>query len=293
MLTNQQQKRMAMDIVTAVKPDRTEYLRQWHLANRDRRLAANKERRAKDPEKYRAMSRRWKENNPEKYKQVMKEACRKYRITNPDYHRNRNAQWREKNRERYNARARRDYQRRKEKILDYNREYRKNNLSKIAANQREYHAKNAVKRRAQAMELFRREMATTEGRAKRQLSQRKSFQKNKASILARHKAWRAKNPHLAWFYAQRYRALKKKATINLAGIKQWMREIRSKKTAVCYYCQRVTPLSEIHFDHIVALSKGGAHSVENLCVSCETCNLQKGSKPIRAWVKIGQQTLEL
>ena len=89
------------------------------------------------------------------------------------------------------------------------------------------------------------------------------------------------------------RALKKAATINLAAITEWLKRIRSKTSAVCYYCDKRIPASDIHIDHIVALAKGGAHSVENLCVSCNSCNSSKGAKPVRTWIRMGQQILEL
>lgn len=93
--------------------------------------------------------------------------------------------------------------------------------------------------------------------------------------------------------AMKRRALKKAATVNLRAITSWMRRIRSKASAVCYYCEATIPTSQIHMDHIVALANGGAHSVENLCVSCNHCNASKGAKPVRAWIRMGQQLLEL
>ncbi len=89
------------------------------------------------------------------------------------------------------------------------------------------------------------------------------------------------------------RALQKAATINLASIEDWMQSVRSKRTARCYWCDKPVPTNSIHFDHIVPIIKGGPHSVENLCVACIPCNLKKGKKSARLWVRMGQQTLEL
>lgn len=89
------------------------------------------------------------------------------------------------------------------------------------------------------------------------------------------------------------RSLKKAATVNLKSITEWIKRIKSQPTAVCYYCEKRIPSNHVHFDHIVALANGGAHSVENLCVSCNSCNSSKGAKPVRAWIRMGQQILEL
>lgn len=87
--------------------------------------------------------------------------------------------------------------------------------------------------------------------------------------------------------------LKRAATVNLAKITQWMVTVKSLKTIRCYWCGRMVSTKRIHFDHIIPLSKGGPHSVENLCASCSGCNLSKQNKPIRLWIRVGQQHLEL
>ena len=57
---------------------------------------------------------------------------------------------------------------------------------------------------------------------------------------------------------------------------------QGKVSYTCEYC-----LAEIrgpyHLEHIVPVSKGGENSLNNLAISCETCNLQKGAKLIEDW----------
>jgi len=105
--------------------------------------------------------------------------------------------------------------------------------------------------------------------------------------------WRKQNPGKIIASRHKRRALKKAATINLKSIERWIQSVRSKPTAVCYYCQKSIPSKKIHFDHIIPLSRGGAHSVENLCVSCQPCNNRKHAKSVQAFVITGQQILSL
>lgn len=48
----------------------------------------------------------------------------------------------------------------------------------------------------------------------------------------------------------------------------------------CFYCKKDLSLladREVHLDHYIPLSKGGAHSITNVVWSCSSCNLQKSS----------------
>jgi hypothetical protein len=44
----------------------------------------------------------------------------------------------------------------------------------------------------------------------------------------------------------------------------------------CQYCGAKAPDVILHVDHLVAVSKGGITSPENLITSCEACNIGKG-----------------
>lgn len=86
---------------------------------------------------------------------------------------------------------------------------------------------------------------------------------------------------------------KRALTRNPELIIAWMMAVRTKPEAVCYYCRVMWPISEIHFDHVLPLKRGGNHTIENLCVACKTCNLRKNAKLIHEWNRPGQQLLDL
>lgn len=119
------------------------------------------------------------------------------------------------------------------------------------------------------------------------------FAKNREKVLAINRAWASRNKDKIRLRDLRRKALLASAKVNLEGIEQWIRSVRSKKTFICYYCQHRKSLKLLHIDHIIPLVKGGEHSVLNLCTSCAACNCSKQAKSISAWIRIGQQVLEL
>lgn len=102
-----------------------------------------------------------------------------------------------------------------------------------------------------------------------------------------------KNPHVYKIKYLKYKALKRGATVDPAGIAVFIKSVKSKKTVICYYCKKRIPSFGCHIDHIVALSKGGNHASSNLCVSCPTCNDRKGAKNISSLDFIPQKLLSL
>jgi len=112
------------------------------------------------------------------------------------------------------------------------------------------------------------------------------------------KRWRENHRERIFLKNRKRRALQRGATVNLTGIREFVRSVKSKPFAFCYYCDSkisTTKFRALHFDHIIPLSKGGAHAVENLCVCCEPCNCSKNAKPLAEWLKTltGQQLLTL
>ena len=137
-------------------------------------------------------------------------------------------------------------------------------------------------------------------------------QSHKAQVNATNKRWQLRNrkQHLESHrkaqisYYQKHKAYYKAkavirkarlaaASVNLKSILSFVERTKAKPFAICYYCEARVPSDKIHFDHIIPLSKGGQHSVENICVSCSACNQEKHNKSIQAWVRIGQQVFAL
>ena len=48
----------------------------------------------------------------------------------------------------------------------------------------------------------------------------------------------------------------------------------------CHLCARFLSVHEMTLDHVVPLSRGGAHTPENLRPAHRSCNSRKGTKPL-------------
>lgn len=147
---------------------------------------------------------------------------------------------------------------------DYWREYRKNNAEKLLQYKREYKLKNFAKIQLQGIEYR---------------------QRNKDSDLARAKNHRRANPEMYVNYSHARRVLKNQSTFRVTP-----KEILKIMSNPCFYCGSPSE----HLDHVVALSRGGTHSIGNFAPACSKCNTSKGSKTIMEWrlwkVRLGLQT---
>lgn len=109
---------------------------------------------------------------------------------------------------------------------------------------------------------------------------RKSYLKNRVKVRARQIEYK---PRAAANEARR-RAIKRRAPIgDQNAIADWMTAMRQMAFAVCFWCNRKVSKNQRQADHIQPLAKGGKHALENLCVSCRSCNQAKHDKPLHQW----------
>lgn len=93
-----------------------------------------------------------------------------------------------------------------------------------------------------------------------------------APRLARQAEYRKANGPKLVQHTQAYRARKAAATIEVVDVVA----VRASRSD-CYLCGHELS-GDIHMDHVVPLSRGGAHSNANLRPTHATCNLRKGDK---------------
>ena len=87
--------------------------------------------------------------------------------------------------------------------------------------------------------------------------------------------WNARNPEHRKTIRQAYRARRKQAQGTVAHAEwQWLCDYYGNR---CLCCGGGGPLT---MDHVIPLSKGGAHSIDNIQPLCSTCNSKKYDKHI-------------
>lgn len=157
-------------------------------------------------------------------------------------------------------------------IRDYHKRWRENNREVLLPKKRAYHHANRD----------------------RILKSKNEYSKaHREEINRKSKEYSLKHPEVGLQTMAKRRALKRHTQVDVAGIKRWMREVRSKPFMRCHWCGDRIRGSHIHFDHVIALSRGGSHTIGNLCCACRFCNSSKHDRLPSEWNSNGQSFLPI
>jgi 5-methylcytosine-specific restriction endonuclease McrA len=107
------------------------------------------------------------------------------------------------------------------------------------------------------------------------LRQRRYRVANRRFIVLRNRSYYLAHKE-EFFAAARNRAAMKRGAVDRLTAAQW-REIVEFFDYRCAYCLQRLPLTQ---DHVIALSRGGTHTAENVVPACLPHNLEKSTKPV-------------
>lgn len=65
-----------------------------------------------------------------------------------------------------------------------------------------------------------------------------------------------------------------------------IRAIKNKQNNICIGCKRKFDKITATLDHIIPISKGGAHTHSNFQLLCQSCNSQKHDRPMEQFMKM-------
>ena len=105
------------------------------------------------------------------------------------------------------------------------------------------------------------------------------YRENIESRRAKQAEWGQRNKPLRQAARARRKALKRSAGIFVVTARDWSR-LCARFDHRCAYCGERKPLTQ---DHVVAIVRGGKHSIGNLVPCCVSCNASKGPKLLTEW----------
>ena len=111
----------------------------------------------------------------------------------------------------------------------------------------------------------------------KQMAHSRQWQKdNKEAARAIKSNWRHKNREIVKANKDKREQLKKDGNVPSSFVRQL-------RKMPCNYCGKFYD-GKMQIDHVLPISKGGLHIVENLVSACRTCNLSKSDKLLDDWL---------
>lgn len=190
-------------------------------------------------------------------------------------------EWRQKNKEKIaaywsarpekkRAKYRRWYEKNRAKAIAYSKAYREAHREEILQKKREEYPQKRASRKVYAKRY------QQENIEKIRHQRSHFYEENKARLREIGRQHYENNKERYFEWADAYRARKHDAPINDFTQQQW-KDMKAHYGHKCVYCgkksQRLTQ------DHIIPLSKGGAHTMSNIVPACKSCNSKKHVGP--------------
>lgn len=210
---------------------------------------------------------------PEEKRAKSREASRRYRKKHPDRARASTQRWREENREQYLASNRKSkkkyYAKNRDAIIEWQHAYTKQNYERLHQGWIDYTAshREEARQRARAWRLANPERVATMRRRRKETGYYKTPERR-----AKNREWTNRNREKVRDTLRASR-LRRRAQSAGSGITaaEW-RAILVMWEHCCAYCGAA---GKLEADHCLPLARGGTSDKENIAPACPNCNRRK------------------
>jgi len=213
-----------------------------------------------------------------KHKKRYSENAKLYRIKNKEKLKIQNKEYQEKNRDRYSVIKKIYYEKNKQKVKEYQKEYYIENRNKLNIMNSEYYKNNKDRMNFLQKQYY------NENKEHLQKMNKKYVENNKETIKKYKKEWNSSiGGKLAKKVCNHIRNSKIRITNDKTITKKSLENLLLEQNNKCKYCNIDLDFNtafEVHLDHVIPISKGGNHSINNVVFSCKSCNLKKHDKII-------------
>lgn len=157
-------------------------------------------------------------------------------------------------------------------LLESNRRCRQNNREQVRAFKNAWNQAHPEKARARTRAWV---AANPEKKRANNIAWEKA---NREKMRAKERKWAANNPQKV-----AEKNLRRQGRVLAKGIFRInKKEVEKLLSMPCFYCGEAKNQT---LDHVIPVSRGGAHSIGNLVTACKSCNSSKRDRTIMEWRK--------
>ena len=160
---------------------------------------------------------------------------------------------------------------------DYNKEYSRLNRETISQQKKKYYRLN----RGRLKEMNHYHYRKSQSKRLEYARTYRQIHRNKRSAYGFAYYWRNRES-MSLYQRLRYHKMRTSATENITP--QDIDRLYETQNGCCYWCS--IPVGKTyHIDHVFPIVRGGSHTLDNLVISCPSCNQSKHDKlPYTEWI---------